>query len=88
MKLTDIVKKMEEMLMDLAADLKKAFEKGNKAASQRVRTGTIAFGKLAKLYRKESITAPASKKNQKKPSAPEKKGAHGKKGGVKREKIG
>lgn len=48
---------MEAMLMDLAMDLRKASEKGNKAASQRVRTGTIKFAKLAKQYRKESIAA-------------------------------
>lgn len=57
MALKDTVKKMEEMLMDLAMDLRKASEKGNRAASQRVRTGTIKFAKLAKQYRKESVTA-------------------------------
>ncbi|MEM8727835.1 MAG: histone [Chlamydiota bacterium] len=57
MALSNTIKKMEAMLMDLALDLRKAFEKGNKAASQRVRTGTIKFAKLAKQYRKESIVA-------------------------------
>ncbi len=57
MALKDTIRKMEKMLTDLAKDLKKASEKGNKAASQRVRTGTIQFAKLAKQYRKESVAA-------------------------------
>ena len=57
MTLSNTIKKMEAMLMDLAMDLRKAAEKGNKAGSQRVRTGTIKFAKLAKQYRKESISA-------------------------------
>ncbi len=57
MALSNTIKKMEAMLMDLAMDLRKASEKGNKAASQRVRTGTIKFAKLAKQYRKESVAA-------------------------------
>ena len=61
-----VVKKMEEMLVDLAIDLKKAFEKGNKAASQRVRTGTIKFAKLAKIYRKESVAVIKRKKERQK----------------------
>jgi len=55
MALNNTIKKMEAMLVELAHDLRKASEKGNKAASQRVRTGTIKFAKLAKEYRKESI---------------------------------
>lgn len=55
MALNNTIKKMEAMLMELAHDLRKASEKGNKAASQRVRTGTIKFAKLAKQYRKESV---------------------------------
>lgn len=57
MALNNTIKQMEAMLMELSMDLKKASEKGNKAASQRVRTGTIKFAKLAKEYRKESIAA-------------------------------
>ena len=56
MALKDTVKKMHLMLEEMAKDLKKA-ERGVKAASQRVRTGTIQFAKLAKQYRKESMTA-------------------------------
>jgi hypothetical protein len=45
---------MKHMLGVLSSDLGKT-EGGNKAASQRVRTGTIKFEKLAKVFRKESI---------------------------------
>ena len=55
--LKNTIKKMEGMLIDLGIDLRKAFDKGNKAAAQRVRTGTITFAKLAKQYRKESMIA-------------------------------
>jgi hypothetical protein len=57
MALKDTIKKMEGMLMDLAMDLRKASEKGNRAAAQRVRTGTIKFAKLSKQFRKESVAA-------------------------------
>lgn len=96
MALKDTIKKMDEMLAELTTDLRKASEKGNKAASQRVRTGTIKFAKLAKLYRKESIAAgcaegkkqkakkssrkPASKKAAPKPAAKRKKSASKRKG--------
>ncbi|MCB1110753.1 MAG: histone [Chlamydiia bacterium] len=57
MALKDTIRKMEGMLMDLAMDLRKASEKGNRAAAQRVRTGTIQFAKLSKQFRKESVAA-------------------------------
>lgn len=47
---------LRELLADITVDLSKA-EHGNKAASQRVRTGTVRLEKLAKVYRKESIHA-------------------------------
>ena len=46
-------------------DLQKA-EGGNKAASQRVRTGTVRLEKVAKLYRKESIKTEKLTKGTKK----------------------
>jgi hypothetical protein len=55
MALKDTTASMEKMLTTLGSDLKKAI-KGNKAAAQRVRTNSIKFGKLAKDYRKESIS--------------------------------
>lgn len=54
MALKDTVKEMNDLLNGLVADLEKA-ERGNKAASQRVRTGTVRLEKVAKRYRKESI---------------------------------
>lgn len=54
MALKETIKHMRELLSHIEMDLVKA-EGGNKAASQRVRTGTVALEKLAKVYRKESI---------------------------------
>ena len=56
MGLNETTKNMRELLAALSIDLEKAVG-GNKAASQRVRTGTIRLEKTAKLYRKESISA-------------------------------
>lgn len=52
--LESIVKYMQNLLSGITVDLDKS-TKGNKAASQRVRTGTVKLEKVAKLYRKESI---------------------------------
>jgi hypothetical protein len=65
MALKDTVKKMHALLEELSKDLSKAAEKGNKAASQRVRTNTIKFAKLSKQYRKESITSERGSKKTK-----------------------
>jgi hypothetical protein len=70
MALKDTVNTMKKLLDGIAYDLEKSC-RGNKAASQRVRTGTIKLERIAKLYRKESVAAekkPGSKK------APSKKG--------------
>lgn len=56
MALKDTIKKMHEMLESMKKDLIKA-EKDNRAASQRVRTGSIKFSKIAKIFRKESVAA-------------------------------
>ena len=69
MALKDTTKKMEEMLIDLGLDLRKASEKGNRAAAQRVRTGTIKFAKLAKQFRKESVAADKKSKGTKRKGA-------------------
>ena len=66
MALKETVKKMHVMLEQIAKDLSKACEKGNKAASQRVRTNTIKFAKLSKQYRKESIASERGGKKRKK----------------------
>lgn len=56
MGLNDTIKRMRELLGGICVDLEKSVG-GNKAASQRVRTGTIRLEKIAKNYRKESISA-------------------------------
>lgn len=70
MSLKDTYKQMRELLTNITADLEKS-ENGNKAASQRVRTGTVRLEKVAKLYRKESIASEKKNKGQKK-AAPKK----------------
>ncbi len=52
--LDKIVEYMTNLLSEITTDLEKS-NKGNKAASQRVRTGTVKLEKVAKAYRKESI---------------------------------
>ena len=54
MGMKETVRSMKDLLIEMNEDLERA-EKGNKTAAQRVRTGSIRFSKLAKLYRKESI---------------------------------
>lgn len=72
MALKDTVKHLRDLLSKVTHDLEKA-DKGNKAASQRVRTGTVKMEKIAKLYRKESIkTEKGTRKPAKKASAPKK----------------
>lgn len=73
MALKDTIKTMKDLLNMISHDLQKA-DNGNKAASQRVRTGTVKLEKIAKSYRKESIK---SEKNSPKSAAkkPAKKAA-------------
>lgn len=56
MALKDTVHKLKTLLHEVSRDLEKATD-GNKAASQRVRTGTIKLERCAKCYRKESVAA-------------------------------
>jgi hypothetical protein len=79
MALKDTVKQMKGLLEMITFDLDKAAA-GNKAASQRVRTGTIRLEKLAKAYRKESI---AGEKGSR-PKAKAKKAAPAKKAPAKK----
>jgi hypothetical protein len=64
MGLKEIIKSMNFLIENIVKDLKKA-ERGFKAASQRVRTGTIKLANIAKTYRKESV---AEEKKMKKKS--------------------
>jgi len=65
MALKETFKHMKDLLTHITHDLDKA-ESGNKAASQRVRTGTVKLEKIAKRYRKESIQTEKSTKGSKK----------------------
>lgn len=65
MALKDTIKHLKDLLLSIAHDLDKA-DGGNKAASQRVRTGTVKLEKVAKLYRKESIKTEKQTKGPKK----------------------
>lgn len=55
MSLSITYKHMRDLLSNITSDLEKA-DGGNKAAAQRVRTGTVKLEKVAKAYRKESIS--------------------------------
>ena len=72
MALSTTIKKLKDLLVKAVADLEKA-DNGNKAASQRVRTGTVKLEKIAKLYRKESIKEEKKPGKKKKKKAPAKK---------------
>jgi hypothetical protein len=80
MGLKESVNHMKKLLEELNHDLGKA-DGGNKAASQRVRTNSIKFAKVAKNYRKESISSErrgGGKKSSSKPKkAPARKAAKG-----------
>lgn len=64
MALKKTVEQMKKLLLEISHDLEKS-DRGNRAASQRVRTNTIKFGKVSKEYRKESV-AEGSKGTKKK----------------------
>ena len=67
MALKETVKHLKELLSHITHDLEKA-DGGNKAASQRVRTGTVRLEKLAKVYRKESIKTEKGSTGTRKPA--------------------
>lgn len=77
MSLKDTTKSLKALLVEITQDLDKA-EGGNKAASQRVRTGTVKLEKTAKAYRKESISAEKHVPAKKSAKAPAKAAAKGK----------
>ena len=76
MALKSTINTMRTLLEGICSDLKKS-EKGNRAASQRVRTSSIKFAKISKQYRKESIAE--ERKESKKSSKSKKAGAKRKK---------
>lgn len=56
MSLTDSMQELGQLFHNLSKDLLKV-QRGNKAAAQRIRVGTIKLERVAKLFRKESLTA-------------------------------
>lgn len=54
MSLEKTVQELRELLNCCSSDLQKT-ERGNRAAAQRVRTGTVKLEKVAKRFRKESV---------------------------------
>ncbi len=56
MSLSETMSKLEHLLLNLSKDLVKV-GRGNKAAAQRVRVGTIRLEKVGKQFRKESVAA-------------------------------
>ena len=67
MALADTINHLSHILASLSKDLLKV-QRGNKAAAQRIRTGTIKLEKIAKVFRKESVHAEKSGKFKKKPA--------------------
>ena len=84
MGLKETTEQVRVLLQDLGKDLEKA-TRGNKAAAQRVRTGTIKLEKVSKVYRKESIAAEKKEKGGK-PAKTAKKAAPAKKAPAKKKK--
>ena len=68
MSLNHTYNNLRGLLSHITADLSKA-ENGNKAAAQRVRTGTVKLEKVAKAYRKESIASERGGSSKKKSSS-------------------
>ena len=56
MALKETIHTLKDLMCTMCDDLDKV-SRGNKAAGQRVRTHSIKFAKLAKLFRKESVTS-------------------------------
>lgn len=65
MAIKETIKHMKDLLANITQDLEKA-DNGNKAASQRVRTGTVKLEKVAKVYRKDSIKTEKATKGTRK----------------------
>ncbi len=56
MALKDTIHTLKELMCTMGDDLEKV-SRGNKAAGQRVRTHSIKFAKVAKIFRKESVSS-------------------------------
>jgi hypothetical protein len=78
MALKDTINQLNSLLACLTEDLPKATN-GNRTAAQRVRTGTIALAKVAKIFRKESVAAEKSGQLKRKPQTSKAKSFQGRK---------
>lgn len=65
MSLSETMSKLENLLVGVVKDLGKV-GRGNRAAAQRVRVGTLNLEKVGKLFRKESVAAEKGSKSRKK----------------------
>jgi hypothetical protein len=54
MSLKETMQQLDELLACMVKDLGKSY-RGNKAAAQRLRVGTIHLEKIGKIFRKESV---------------------------------
>ncbi|MDN3507768.1 MAG: histone [Simkaniaceae bacterium] len=72
MALSKTIKEMENLLAHINADMVKV-NRGNSAAAQRVRTGTIKLEKVAKKFRKESVVAGKKKRSTRKKATAKKR---------------
>jgi hypothetical protein len=66
MSLNETIGQLNHLLVALSKDLTKV-QRGNRAAAQRVRVGTIKLERVAKEFRRESVAAEKSGKLRKKP---------------------
>jgi len=55
MDLKECIQHMKNLMDSMNADLRKT-ARGNKTAAQRVRTATVLFAKVAKNFRKNSVS--------------------------------
>lgn len=65
MPLVETIDLLDSLFASLANDLRKV-RRGNKAAAQRVRVGTIELSRVGKVFRKESLSAEKTGKFKKK----------------------
>lgn len=56
MALKETMQELDHLLSNVVKDLTKV-HRGNKAAAQRVRVGTLRLERVAKLFRRESVAA-------------------------------
>lgn len=73
MTLKETMQQLDHLLSNVVRDLTKV-HRGNKAAAQRVRVGTIRLERVAKLFRRESVAAERGGRLRKPKHRPKKRG--------------